>query len=59
MSKFVTRLEKLEKANVDNHPPVILCYGGEGAKAEAVAEWEAKNGPIGDREPMYVIFEYV
>jgi hypothetical protein len=53
------RLEKLEKAIGPVQQPVIVYREDEKSKAEALAEWEAENGPIGDREPMFVIIQII
>ena len=41
------------------HPPVIPYIEGEKTEAEAVAEWEAVNGPVGNREPIFIIYQFV
>lgn len=58
------RIEKLEKrAGIgDSDSPVIRCIcdqkdgktGAEAARKKAVTEWEAENGPMGDREPLFI-----
>ena len=53
------RLEKLEKAIGPVKQPVIVYREDEKTQAEALAEWETENGPIGDREPMFIITQIV
>ncbi len=48
------RVEKLEKANNSGTQPLIVYREGEKTEAEAIAEWEAENGPLFNREPMVV-----
>ena len=58
------RIEKLEKqAGIgDSDSPAIryICdqkdgeTGAEAARKKAVAKWEAENGPLGDREPLFI-----
>ncbi len=57
------RIEKLEEqAGVGESQPVIRYNynrkdgdaAAEAAKEKALAEWEAMNGPLGDREPLYI-----
>ncbi len=48
------RMVKLEKANCSGTHPTIVFYEGEKTEAEAIAEWEAENGPLFNREPMVV-----
>lgn len=59
MSKFMTRLEKLEKENAPVQPLVISYIEGEKTREEAINEWEAVNGPIGNREPLFIIRQFV
>ena len=58
------RIEKLEKrAGIGKEPSPIIGYcchqkdgkvSAEAAQKKAVAEWEAINGPLGDREPFFI-----
>jgi hypothetical protein len=48
------RMEKLEKANNSGNQPMIVFYEDEKTEAGAIAEWEAENGPLFNREPMVV-----
>ena len=48
------RMEKLEKAKNSGSPPLIVFREGEKTEAEAIAEWEAENGSLFNREPMVV-----
>ena len=69
MNGLENRVKKLEKrAGIGKgDSPVItyLCHerdGEEGAataQAEAVAVWEAENGPLGDREPFFIHVKFV
>lgn len=64
MSRLENRVEKLEhRAGTSEKDSPVIGYicdhrdGEEGAakaQAEAVQIWEAKNGPIGDREPFFI-----
>jgi hypothetical protein len=59
MSRLEGRLMKLEKVGGYVQPLVISFIEGEKTKAEAVAAWEAVNGPVGNREPMFIIYQAV
>jgi hypothetical protein len=59
MSRLEGRLMKLEKVGGYVQPLVISYIEGEKTEAEAVAEWEAVNGPVGNREPMFIIYRPV
>lgn len=48
------RLEKLEKERLAGPQPTIVWIEGEKSEAEAIAEWEAENGPLFNREPLVV-----
>ncbi len=58
------RIEKLEKqAGVDDQDSPVIGYccfqkdgrvSAEAARRKATEKWEAKNGPLGDREPLYI-----
>ena len=58
------RIEKLEKRvgfRKSDSPAIrYICdqkdgeTGAEAARKKAVAEWEAENGPLGDREPVFI-----
>ena len=58
------RIEKLEKrAGIRKEPSPIIGYcchqkddkvSAKAAQKKAVAEWEAINGPLGDREPFFI-----
>lgn len=50
---------ELEKTNEPVQPLVISYIEGAKTEAEAVAEWEAANDPIGNREPMFIIYKLV
>ncbi len=64
MSRLKNRVEKLEhRAGTSEKDSPVIGYiydhrdGEEGAakaQAEAVAIWEAKNGPLGNREPFFI-----
>ena len=45
------RIEKLERRGGRDVPPFIVFIKGEKIEAEAIAEWEAINGPIGSQKP--------
>lgn len=65
MSRIETRVEKLEqRAGVGEKDSPVIRYvcnqedaeeGAAAARAEAVAAWEAENGPLGDREPFFIV----
>lgn len=59
MSRLEGRLMKLEKVGGYIQPLVISYIEGENSEAEAVAEWEAVNGPVGNRELMFIIYQPV
>lgn len=59
MSRLEGRLMKLEQKSMAVQPPVILYIAGETTEAEGVAEWEAVNGPVGTREPIFIIYQPV
>ena len=45
------RIEKLEKRGGKGVPPFIIFIKGQKTEAEAIAEWEAINGPLGSQKP--------
>lgn len=52
------RIEKLERRMGkpgDNVPVLITCLDGR-TEAEAIAQWEAKNGPLGERDTLVINF---
>ena len=53
------RVEKLETQKGNYDKPRITYLYHEKTEAEAVAEWEAENGPLGDREPDIFCVEFV
>ena len=61
MNKLERRVKALEAKEPENNTPYI-CYvydegdseGEAAAKAEAVADWEAENGPLGERVPSFI-----
>ena len=46
------RIEKLEKRGGRDVPPFIVFIKGQKTEAEAIAEWEAFNGPLDNRKPL-------
>ena len=48
------RMEKLEKTDSSGPRPIIVFYEDEKAEGEAITEWEAKNGPLFNRQPMVI-----
>ncbi|MBL6948937.1 MAG: hypothetical protein ISR51_09715 [Rhodospirillales bacterium] len=54
------RIEKLEERSGkqdDRFPPVVIFdFNGAKSEAEAIAEWEAENGPLGKRDPLIIHF---
>jgi len=68
------RIEKLERRygvtddwmDRDKHPCIGVIYdpkedgvSEEIARSNAVAKWESKNGPLGDRKPFFIVREIV
>ena len=53
------RLEKLERKVGRGHQPIIVYRDGEKSEAEAVEDWEADNGPVGNREPVFVVLRFI
>ena len=54
------RIEKLEKQSGKKDdrflPVIVLDFKGEESEAEAIAKWEAENGPLDGRHPLIVRF---
>ena len=48
------RMAKLERENSSGTQPMIVFNEGEKTEAECIAEWEAANGPLLNREPLVV-----
>ena len=68
MSNLNRRINKLEQTNHKEPEQVWIQYlinetDGEDAEAEAkaaaIAEWEAKNGPVGDRELNFIVWSLI
>ncbi len=53
------RLAKLEKKVGRGQQPVIVYRDGEKSQAQAIEDWEMDNGPVGNREPMFVVLRYI
>ena len=45
------RIEKRERGGGRDVPPFIVFIKGQKTEAEAIAEWEAINGPLGSQKP--------
>ena len=57
LNKRIEKLEKQSGKQDDRSPPVIvLDFKGEESEAEAIAKWEAENGPLDGRHPLIVRF---
>ena len=54
-----SRVEKLEMQNSNYDKPHITYFYHEKTEAEAIAEWEAENGLLGDREPDIFCIKFV
>ena len=48
------RVKEVEKTNSSGPRPIIVFYEDEKAEGEAITEWEAKNGPLFNREPLVI-----
>ena len=69
MNRLESRVRKIEaRAGAkDRDNPFIIYYYHESdseedeatARSEAVAKWEAQNGPLGDREPSFIAVCFV
>ncbi len=53
------RLAKLEKKVGRGQQPVIVYRDGEKSEAQAIEDWEIDNGPVGKREPMFVVLRFI
>jgi len=53
------RIEKLEMQSGDYDRPWIICIEGQKTESEAIAEWEAENGPLGNRKPEIMCVKFV
>ena len=53
------RIEKLEKRGGRDVPPFIVFIKGQKTEAEAIAEWEAINGPLGSQKPEVCRINFV